>query len=109
MDEGEFYKMSSAIKKIHQKLDHGVAIIGLQKNKGSEFARGGEATKDKANLYCLLDEDRPGGKLTIAECKAYHGNTNPKGYSIHYKIYKGINISGDGQLAPDGAISWMEE
>ena len=99
--DGEYYKMGYAINRVHEKLDGGIALVCLQKNPNSDFARGGWATMDKPNLYCLLDKVKPvGNKLRVADCKAFRGNENPSGWEVTYKIHKGINIEQTSTLMP---------
>lgn len=101
IEDGAYYKLPGIITKIHRKLKGGVAVICLQKDVDKKFAVGGEQTRAKANLYCLLQPDRPGEKLIIDNCKAWaQEDVNPQGFEIHYKIYKGVNIYTDGSLQP---------
>jgi hypothetical protein len=45
------------IKAIFDKLNKGIALIALQKKIGSELARGGDFTMEKARLYITLSRD----------------------------------------------------
>jgi len=53
----DFYKVGGQIKAIFDKLKKGIALIALQKKIGSEFARGGDFTMEKARLYITLSRD----------------------------------------------------
>ena len=99
-DEGEYYKIAGTMAKIHRELNDGVAVICLQKNKDKSTAAGGEQTKNKANLYLLLDKDFPHHVMKIDECKAFKNNENPEGFIMKYKIVDGINIIPCGILEP---------
>lgn len=55
---GEFYMIAPAIAKIQmrlQQLGNCVAVIGLQKKRGSDTAYGGEQTLKKATLYLAMN------------------------------------------------------
>jgi len=100
-DDGSYYKIPGYIAKIHHALKSGVAIICLQKDTFKPYADGGEKTRQKANLYCVLQPDYPGQKLIIDNCKAWREEeTNPGGFEVNYKIVNGINIMADGFLMP---------
>jgi hypothetical protein len=101
VDDGSHYKIPGMITKIHRRLKGGVALICLQKDTVKKFAVGGEQTRAKANLYCMLQPDYPGEKLIIDNCKAWaQEDINPAGFEIHYKIHNGINIYPQGSLSP---------
>jgi hypothetical protein len=51
----EYYEISALIEQVGQALNKGVAFIGLQKNKGVDWARGGQQTLDLSRLYISLD------------------------------------------------------
>ena len=53
----DFYKVGGQIKAIFDKLNKGIALIALQKKIGSELARGGDFTMEKARLYITLSRD----------------------------------------------------
>ncbi len=55
----EFWKITQQIAEIADKLENGVTIIGLQKQEGKLFAKGGESTREKAELYINLDLGDP--------------------------------------------------
>ncbi|MFC1862915.1 bifunctional DNA primase/polymerase [Thermodesulfobacteriota bacterium] len=99
-EEGEFYKIPGTIAKIHRALGDGVAIVCLQKPSNRDTARGGEGTKDKANLYLTIDKEYPYHVLRVQECKTFK-DQNPEGFIIKYKIVDGINIFPKGNLEPE--------
>lgn len=53
----DFYKVGGQIKAIFDKLNKGIALIALQKKIGSELARGGDFTMEKARLYITLSRN----------------------------------------------------
>ena len=105
--EGEYFKIPSSMRDIHQKLGDGIGLICLQKDKGAQWPNGGPKTLQKASLACYLEEDRPGDRLIVKKCKEYKGETNPRDWGLRYKIVKGINLRPEGIFGPT-AISWRE-
>ena len=87
-DGGEFFKMGIQIKRIYEKLRQGVAIIGLQKKSGTDFAYGGEMTAEKPRLYVTLENHT----LRIKKAKLWKGDRNPNGMSRRFKLFKGANF-----------------
>ena len=59
-DNDEFFRMAGLVKKIDQKLQglNSVAVVGLQKPKGSDYAYGGEQTMKVTSLYVAVDISR---------------------------------------------------
>lgn len=103
----EFWKVASHIQKIHQKLQGALCVIGLQKNPGVDFGRGGAFSIEKARLYLSLDYQ----KAKIVSCKNFKENEmikgNPRGYQCKYKLVNGCSIIKDrlGWFSPvDGTI-----
>ena len=50
----DFYLVGQKLAAIAERLTTGVAVVGLQKNPGSEYGRGGALTQDKAVAYLSL-------------------------------------------------------
>ena len=88
-----FYLIGKKISEIWEKLDKGVAIIFLQKDKGKDIARGGHTSLDRARAYFVIDPDFPGQKIRIEAMKNWKDPMlNPKGYTRDYKLAKGCKI-----------------
>jgi len=87
----EFWKVGAAIKKIHDKLNNGIAIIALQKNKGAELGRGGAMGLEKCRLYLNLDY----GKCHLVKAKNWRTTENPNGMAMDFKIAGGWRILPD--------------
>jgi hypothetical protein len=85
--DGDAWRIGAEIKKIHDKLKDGVAIIFLQKKAGDDLARGGQYTLDKARFYVALDK----GKAKIIDAKAFRVD-NPNGKTLNFKIVQGSKI-----------------
>jgi len=92
--DGDAWRIGAEIKKIHDKLKEGVAIIFLQKKSGEDLARGGQYTLDKARFYVALDK----GKAKIIDAKAFRGE-NPNGKTLSFKIVQGTKIMPQGAWA----------
>ncbi len=85
-----FYQVSGLIKSIYDKLDKGIAIIALQKNKGTDFGLGGMRSLEKPRLYLSMEP----GKLKIIKAKNWvSADKNPNKLSITYKLYKGCHFT----------------
>lgn len=84
----EFYKMGLYIKQIFDKLEKGIAIIAIQKNKGSDYGLGGMRGLEKARLYLSMYP----GKLRIVKGKNWVGFDNPNGLEIDFKLSKGCKF-----------------
>jgi hypothetical protein len=88
----EFWKIGTLLQKIHQKLNGALCVVGLQKNPGVDFGRGGAFSIEKARLYISLDY----GKAKITSCKNFKPNDliagNPRGYTCTYKLINGCDI-----------------
>lgn len=54
--EGEYFKVTSEIKKIHEAMGNGLALVLIQKGAGKEFGKGGEGTTENARLAINLDK-----------------------------------------------------
>jgi len=90
-DEGEYFKMGIQIKRIYERLNQGVAVIGLQKKFGSDFGYGGQPTADKPRLYVTLEKST----LKIVKAKLWTGDTNPNGMFRKFKLHKGARFTWD--------------
>jgi len=95
--EGEYFKIPSSIRAIYDSLNNGVAMICIQKKSGSEYARGGEATGEKARLYMALDNiavlpDSIVCALKIIKAKHFIG-TNINRHELHFKIENGFKLT----------------
>jgi primase-polymerase (primpol)-like protein len=95
--EGEYFKMASSIRDIYDSLNQGVAVVAIQKKESSKFARGGEATAEKARLYLSVDYlcTCPGSiacALKIVKAKQSIGE-QMQNKELHFKIFQGSKIT----------------
>lgn len=69
----KFYLIGDRLQEIHEKLDKGVAIVSIQKDKYAEYGRGGVFSLEVCRLYLTLDfmesEEEPCSLLKIKEAK----------------------------------------
>ena len=99
----EFYKIGGFIKKIFDKLDKGIAIIAIQKNKGRDEGLGGARSIEKARLYLSM---RP-GVIKIVKAKNWvSGLINPNGMEKQFKLAKGIIFSD--VIKDDEKLGWVK-
>lgn len=97
-----FSEIGNWITEIHNKLNDGVCVIAIQKNKNTkenthDYGRGGSFSAEKAKLYLSLDW----GQLKIVKAKSWrHRDINPNGLMRDLKIVEGI------KLLPQG--NWYE-
>jgi len=84
----DFWIARKWIAQIWRKLKGAIAIIGIQKPYGRDFALGGAGTIEKARLYLALES----GNLKIVSAKNWKGSENPKGKTLKYKIVSGCKL-----------------
>jgi len=84
----DFFMIAEQIRKIHDKLDKGVAVICLQKKKGAEMGRGAEFSLEKPRIYFSLDFQ----KLKIVKCKNYKHGCNVNGKEIEFRLINGATF-----------------
>ena len=88
--DGEYFRLSSDITSIYSALDTGIAVICLQKKRGTDIGRGGEATLEKPRLAIALSENKDRGFSTCKIIKAKHyRDRNPVGLEQDFVIRKG--------------------
>ena len=91
----DFFLAGGKLNKIFKALKSGVASIGLQKAPKAVKGRGGDFTRERPRLICLLDQDYPGNVITIDKCKNWRDpEKSPVGLQRKYKIVKGCHIMG---------------
>jgi hypothetical protein len=81
----EFYKVGGMIKEIYDKLKKGVALIALQKNKGTDLGLGGARSIEKARLYLSIGD----GHLKIVKGKNWATEHNPNNMEWKFKLLQG--------------------
>jgi len=87
----EFYKAGGYLKQIHDKLKKGIAVIAIQKNKGTDQGLGGARTLEKPRLYLAMEP----GKLKIVKAKNWRTDVNPNNMEIDFKLVQGCKFIPD--------------
>jgi len=93
----EYYEISDLIERCGQAMDKGVLFIGLQKNRGVDWGRGGQQTLDLARFYVTLDPGSPDKvgdhtfpttELKIIKMKMlrHRGQYNPNHWKFIYRM-----------------------
>ncbi|MDC0336270.1 hypothetical protein OAN24_05190 [Pseudodesulfovibrio sp.] len=89
----DFYKVGGMIKAIHDNLDGGIAVIALQKNRGTDLGLGGGRSLEKPRLYLSMEP----GKVRIVKGKNWATDRNPNGLEMRFKIVNGCELLPQGQ------------
>jgi hypothetical protein len=85
----EFYIIARRLKEIHDKLQGGIAVVGLQKNPGSDVGLGGWRSMEVTRLALALDF----GKCKITKAKNWvDKDKNPNGWIMDFKLVNGCQI-----------------
>jgi hypothetical protein len=86
----EFSEVGGMIKDIHDRLGRGIAIIAIQKNKGSDTGRGGDFTLEKPRLAISMEH----GILKIIKAKNWVDSAiNPNGWHWKFSLVGGAKFS----------------
>lgn len=85
----DFFAIGGLIKQIHDNLDGAIAIIGLQKNPGSDTGLGGYRMLEVTRLAIALEFQ----KVKVIKAKAvWNPERNPTGLVKDFKLYDGHKI-----------------
>ena len=84
----QFYMVGGEIKAIYDCLDRGIAVIAIQKNKGTDLGIGGRFGLDKPRLYLAIDP----GELKIVKGKIWASERNPNGLRFKFKLVQGAKF-----------------
>ena len=91
IETGEHYMIGTILGDIKKQLGRGIAIVAIQKAEGTTAGRGGQFTKDFADLELLVDKfGNNDVLLTIGKVKEYTKSVIGKTYA--YSIGKGVKI-----------------
>ena len=84
----EFYRVGGLIKEIFDKLQKGIAVIAIQKNRGTDYGLGGMRSLEKARLYLSMES----GKMKIVKAKNWATQVNPNGLELDFKLIQGCKF-----------------
>jgi hypothetical protein len=88
----QFWLVAEEIRKIHEKLKDGVAVIAIQKDPHAILGRGGSFSIEKSRLYVSLNRNL----ATIVDAKAYRNNINPRDFECRFTLAQGCNFRSQG-------------
>ena len=91
IETGEHFLISNIMEDIKKELGRGIAIIAIQKAEGADSGRGGQFTKDFADVELLIDKfgDRE-VLLRIGKVKESKSPLFNRGFA--YRIEQGVKI-----------------
>ncbi len=85
----DFWKVGGMIKDIHDRLKSGVAVVAIQKNRGSDYGLGGGRGLEKPRLYLSMEP----GLIKIIKAKNWaDGRINPNGLQRGFKLVNGCEF-----------------
>ncbi len=91
IETGEHYMIGTILDGMKRQVGRGILIVCIQKAEGANAGRGGQFTKDFADLELLIDKFGDSDVLlTIGKCKEY--NKSVIGRTFAYGISKGVKI-----------------
>ena len=79
------YQIGTYIREIHEKLNKGICLIGLQKPFGRDMGYGKEYGMKIPRLYMSIE----GGEAKILKCKNRKTEDSPAGKILKYKLVGG--------------------
>ncbi len=88
----DFWEVGGRIKEIYDRLVKGIAVIALQKNRGTDYGLGGMKGLEKARLYLAMEPRR----MKIVKAKHYASRTNPNGLELNFKLVQGWEFLREG-------------
>ncbi|WP_272698865.1 DnaB-like helicase C-terminal domain-containing protein [Desulfovibrio sp. Fe33] len=95
----DFFKVGGMLKAIHDKLDGALAIVALQKNRGTDLGLGGGRSLEKPRLYLALEPN----KLKIVKAKNWKTDRNPNGLERRFKTVNGCDLRPQGEWQRNSA------
>ncbi|KKL86417.1 hypothetical protein LCGC14_1944990, partial [marine sediment metagenome] len=88
-----FWNIAGEFAKIREKLNKGIAIIAIQKDRNMQLGRGASFSLEKPRVYMTVDNIFPDNVLKIISAKNRKENApNPVGFERRFKIVQGINL-----------------
>ena len=89
----DFFRVAEWLQRIHERLNEGIAVVCLQKQKGKDVARGGEFSLEKSRLAVSLFQNHGVHSCKIIKSKLPLGQTNPQGMERDFHIERGSAIT----------------
>jgi hypothetical protein len=89
----DFWRIGGMIREIYDKLNKGISIIAIQKDKNKEYGLGATRGLEKARLYLSMNT----GELKIIKAKNWSNpENNPNGMVLNFKLYQGCKFTPKG-------------
>ena len=92
IDTGEYYLIGTVMESIKRELGKGIGIIAIQKAEGAESGRGGQFTKDFADVEILLDKLPESDDVLLTLGKVKEAKRKVTGRTFAYGISQGVKI-----------------
>ncbi len=93
IDTGEHYMIGTIMESIKRELGKGIGIIAIQKAEGAESGRGGQFTKDFADVEILLDKLPESDDVLLTLGKVKESKSKVTGRTFAYGIVQGVRIT----------------
>lgn len=88
----KFWLVAQEIDKIYERLQKGVAIIAIQKDKNATMGRGGDFAAEAARLYFTLER----GRVNVVKMKnLIDPEKDPNEKSVKFKLWAGCKFIPD--------------
>ena len=86
----DLWVIADYLTAIQKKLANGLAVVAIQKKRGSDLGRGAEFGEEKPRLYITMEN----GTLTIKKAKTWKDKTiNPNEMVAKFKLVNGCDFS----------------
>jgi len=92
IDTGEHYMIGTIMESIKRELGKGIGIIAIQKSKGAEAGRGGQFTKDFADVEILLDNLPESDDILLTLGKVKESKKKVMGRTFAFNVFQGVKI-----------------
>ena len=92
IDTGEHYMIGTIMESIKRELGKGIGIIAIQKAEGADSGRGGQFTKDFADVEILLDKMPESDDVLLTLGKVKESSLKVTGRTFAYGISQGVKI-----------------
>jgi len=84
-----FYSIASKLRRIHDKLENGLAVTAIQKSPYKDLGRGADFGTEVPRLYLTMGH----GQMKIVKAKNWKGTKNPNGLVCEFKLRNGCEFS----------------
>jgi hypothetical protein len=87
------YDIGKIIENIKTNIGKGIAIVVVQKSENKELGRGGDYTRDMADVYFTLDPlGKIGTRLSVGKVKAYKHSVTGRSWGFEIRDF-GANLT----------------